>query len=157
MANRLFSEYRFKFYLNASHAIIINGKLGKAHPHTWEYVLNVLLPRNEFIEFNVFENVINDFFAKYQNKTMNQVDPFDTIVPTLENMAEYFGEQLHHLISEKNGQLVQIECSETPTRSYIIAYEEDKDQENALAAGMEATTQESISGILDKILDQMIQ
>ena len=157
MANKMFSEYRFKFYLNASHAIIINGRLGQAHPHTWEYVLNILLPRNEFVEFRVFEKIIEDFFSKYQNQTMNYVEPFDIIVPTLENMAEYFGEQLHRLIAEKGGHLVQIECSETPTRSYIIAYEEDSEKESEYAASLESTEQENVSDVLDKVLDQMIR
>jgi len=156
MANKLYHEYRFKFYLNASHAIFINGRLGQAHPHTWEYVLNILLPRNEFVEFNVFEKTIEQFFAKYQNQTMNKVEPFDTLVPTLENMAEYFGDQLYRLIAEKNGQLTQIECSETPTRSYIIAYEKDKKQESEYAATLDASEQDAISQVLDRVLDQMI-
>ena len=157
MNNDIYREYRFKFYLNANHFIVIDGQEGQRHPHTWEFMVNIAIDRREFVQFNDYEKAIERYFEKYQNRVMNEVPPFDRIVPTLENMAEYFGEQLHHLISEKNGQLIQIECSETPTRSYIIAYEEDKDQEDALAAGMEATTQESISGILDKILDQMIQ
>ena len=34
-----YSQYRFSFYLNASHAIYINGELGDSHPHTWEIVI----------------------------------------------------------------------------------------------------------------------
>lgn len=35
MTNTTFREYKFKFYLNANHFIVINGKEGEVHPHTW--------------------------------------------------------------------------------------------------------------------------
>lgn len=39
MALQLNRTYRFKFYLNANHYIIINGVEGETHPHTWELPL----------------------------------------------------------------------------------------------------------------------
>ena len=42
MATRLYREYKFKFYLNANHYIIINGKNGQTHPHTWEFVFYIM-------------------------------------------------------------------------------------------------------------------
>ena len=34
-------EYKFKFYLNANHYIIIDGKEGEQHPHTWEFMVHI--------------------------------------------------------------------------------------------------------------------
>ena len=34
MSSKIFREYKFKFYLNANHYIIINGKEGETHPDT---------------------------------------------------------------------------------------------------------------------------
>ena len=117
MRNRLPCKYKFKFYLTASHYIIINGKQGASHPHTWEFILDVVLPNSEFVQFSVYERIIEAFFADYQNRTLNDVEPFDAIIPTLENMVEYFGDAIAQRIREAGGQLEQIEGSETPTRA----------------------------------------
>ena len=153
MRNRLLCKYKFKFYLNASHYIIINGKQGEAHPHTWEFILDVVLPNSEFVQFSVYERTIESFFANYQNQTMNDVPPFDTIIPTLENMVEYFGDAIRERIQAAGGQLEQIEGSETPTRSYIISYTQDE----VFLAGSEQSAQAALSDVLDQALAEALK
>ena len=46
-----YKQYKFKFYLNARHAIYRDGVMGQVHPHTWEITLNVIKGRDEFVEF----------------------------------------------------------------------------------------------------------
>ncbi len=153
MRNRLLCKYKFKFYLNASHYIIINGKQGEAHPHTWEFILDVVLPNSEFVQFSVYERTIESFFATYQNQTMNDVAPFDTIIPTLEHMVEYFGDAIRQRIQAAGGQLEQIEGSETPTRSYVISYA----QEESFLTGSEQSAQTALSDILDQALAEALK
>lgn len=151
MENRLMRVYRFKFYLNGGHSILIDGHQGQVHPHTWEFSLKILLQKEEFIEFNVFEKAINLFFEKYQNQTLNGVKPFDVIMPTLENMVDYFGEQLRFIIRSVGGELMEIEGSETPTRSYLVSFEGDSDY----LENVGRFSQESISRIMDRMLDEL--
>ena len=153
MRNKLLCKYKFKFYLNASHYIIINGKQGEAHPHTWEFILDVVLPNSEFVQFSVYERTIEAFFANYQNQTMNDVAPFDTIIPTLENMVEYFGDAIRERIQAAGGPLEQIEGSETPTRSYVISYTQDE----AFLTGSEQSAQAALSDVLDQALADALQ
>ncbi len=153
MRNRLLCKYKFKFYLNASHYIIINGKQGEAHPHTWEFILDVVLPNSEFVQFSVYERTIESFFATYQNQTMNDVAPFDTIIPTLEHMVEYFGDAIRQRIQAAGGQLEQIEGSETPTRSYVISYA----QEESFLTGSEQSAQTALSDILHQPLAEALK
>lgn len=152
MEDKLFCEYRFKFYLNASHSILINGRQGEVHPHTWEFTLDILVPRNEFKEFNSYEQNPARFFAQYQNITLNDVPPFDTIVPTLENMVEYFGDELKKSIRRDGGQLLRIEGSETPTRSYIISYVRRSDYMDSVEDNSEIAFDRMLNKILDDIL-----
>lgn len=152
MEDRLFCEYRFKFYLNASHSILINGRQGAVHPHTWEFTLDILVPRNEFKEFNSYEQNPADFFAQYQNITLNDVQPFDTIVPTLENMVEYFGDELRKSIREDGGELLRIEGSETPTRSYVISY----DRSSVYMDSVEDNSEAALDKMLEKMLDDIL-
>lgn len=153
MRNRLLCKYKFKFYLNASHYIIINGKQGEAHPHTWEFILDVILPNSEFVQFSVYERTIESFFATYQNQTINDLAPFDAIIPTLENMVEYFGDAIRERIQAVGGQLEQIEGSETPTRSYVISY----DQDEVFLTGAEQSAQAALSDVLDQALAEALK
>lgn len=145
----MFHKYRFKFYLNASHYIIINGRQGDVHPHTWEIIIEVLILKKEFVEFNIFERSIEKFFQQYQNQTMNNIPPFNTIMPTLENLVEYFGQEIRILLRKEGGELTQIEGSETPTRTYIITYEHDAEFSDSI----EAMTKDSVDDMLGKMLD----
>ena len=93
MAVNMYREYRLKFYLNMRHYIIINEVKGETHPHTWEFALDIKFSRNLFVEFNIFEQGISQFLEKYQNKILNEAEPFDAMMPTLENVTDYFAEE----------------------------------------------------------------
>lgn len=113
-------EYRLKFYLNAKHYVVFNGKRGEVHPHTWEFCLNILVMFNSFTPFTDYEKVINDYLAPFQNKVLNDVPEFAEKQPSLENIVEAFAVEFDRLILEQNGMLLSVEGSEGPTRSYIV-------------------------------------
>lgn len=116
-----YSQYKFNFYLNASHAIYIDGKLGASHPHTWEIVIRTIKSQKEFVMFNEVEKRIEEFLSKYQNRYINDFEPFDATNPTLENITAYFLEQLEIILEPLGWIIFYIEVSETPTRSYVIS------------------------------------
>ncbi len=152
MAVKLFREYKIKFYLNMRHYIIINGSKGETHPHTWEFALNIRFGRSSFVEFNTFEKGIADYLSGYQNKILNEEEPFDSILPTLENVADYFSEEFDHIIHDTGGVLTTLEASETPTRSYIVNLEEKDDM-------MQLTKEaddKMLSDVMDAVLDGII-
>ena len=105
MALQLNRTYRFKFYLNANHYIIINGVEGETHPHTWEFTIDIMIKNDEFVEFNTYEKSISEYFAKYQNGIMNNFEPFDTVIPTLENMSEKFILDIRDIVEAGDAKL----------------------------------------------------
>lgn len=125
-ANR---EYKLKFYLNAEHYVVLNDKRGEVHPHTWEIQLHFGMPRMLFREFTEIENNINEYFKKYQNKVLNEVSPFDAIVPTLENMSDCFAEECANIIEQLGGVLYSLETAETPTRIYCVTLSDQSNRE----------------------------
>lgn len=133
-----YRQYKFKFYLNASHAISIQGKLGQKHPHTWEITLNTLKLMDGFIQFNQLEKRIEEFFETYQDKLLNEIDPFDVVNPTLENCCEYFKTQLQSILNEEGWVLLMIEMSETPNLTFVINTLEDESVENQQAVELMA-------------------
>lgn len=112
--------YRLKFYLNAQHYIVIDGRRGETHPHTWEFALTIGVASHEFTPFSAFENKVNAFLEPYQNQVLNEREPFDTIMPTLESLVEEFAKALEPIITEAGGSLIEVEGSEGPTRSYSV-------------------------------------
>ena len=151
LENRLFREYRLKFYLNGNHYVIINGKKGETHPHTWEYTIIILVGRESFVEFYRFEKEIEALFAPYQNRVLNELDPFNGIIPSLENQVEYFGNRIQEIVRGIGGRLISIEGSETPTRSYIINLNDAFD-----SFEMEAYTTQVMDEVIDTVLDDLM-
>lgn len=152
LENRLFHEYRLKFYLNGNHYLMFGNTRGETHPHTWEFTLNILVGRETFVEFNQYESAIEKLLAPYQNMVLNEVDPFDAIVPTLENQVEYFGIRIQELVKEIGGRLLSIEGSETPTRSYIINFNDAFD-----SFEMNAFTDDVRRSVIDAVLDDILE
>lgn len=153
MSNQIYREYKLKFYLNASHYIIINGQKGDIHPHTWEFTLSIRFGRSSFTEFNVFEKGISNYLVPYQNRILNEIEPFDAITPTLENMTEYFAGEFSRVIRGIDGILMQLEASETPTRSYILTLSESGDDENE----NESVSDQIRSDVMDAVLDRLVK
>lgn len=116
-----YSQYKYNFYLNASHSIYIDGNLGERHPHTWQISLYLVNCKDDFMKFHEVEHMIEDYLGQYQESYLNEQPPFDTMNPTLENMAHCFMEELQKKLNRLNWVIFTMEMSETPTRSYIIS------------------------------------
>lgn len=153
MSIRLYREYQIKFYLNARHYIIVNGRKGEAHSHTWEFALTIKFGRTSFVEFNVFEKGISDYLSQYQNTVLNEQPPFDGILPTLENMVDYFSDEFYRIIHDIGGVLTRIEGSETPTRSYILNLTGDEEH----ARRSEDVEASILSDVMDAVLDEIVE
>lgn len=152
MAVNIYREYRLKFYLNMRHYIIINDAKGETHPHTWEFALDIKFSRNSFVEFNIFEEGISKFLEQFQNKILNEVEPFDSMMPTLENVTDYFTEEFFKIIYKTGGMLTCVEASETPTRSYIVNISE-QEKNSILNKKADARI---MSEVMDAVLDDII-
>ena len=153
MKARLYREYRFKFYLNASHYIMIDGKEGLTHPHTWEFMLCIMKNMDNFVQFNEFERALDAYFEQYQNRVLNTVSPFDKIVPTLENMSDYFVTDIRRIVREIGGELVMLESSETPTRSYILEFYDDNDFIKTMEKNGNDAIEKAVESVVDSILE----
>lgn len=147
--------YQFKFYLNASHYVIFDGQRGETHPHTWEFATKIQLLKDELVPFDVYERAIEQVFAPYQNKTMNEMAPFDTIVPSLESLVEVFGERLQGVVADLEARLIEIEGSETPTRSYQLNYEDASHAAGSEAVEVPLVDDLDAGEIFDRLLEEL--
>lgn len=113
--------YKLKFYLNASHAIRWEGGIGQQHNHTWEIMVEIKTKDDQMVIFDDLEKSTKALFTGYSGKFLNEVAPFDTINPTLENVAQYFYDIVAAKEEEFQAELCRIEVGESPTRFYCIA------------------------------------
>lgn len=130
MAHEVRRTYCFKTYLNASHYVSFDGKRGEVHPHTWQFSAKVAVAgTTEPKPFADYERAIEAVFEPYQNRVVNECEPFDAIVPTLESLTEVLGEKVRAAAAGMDARLVEFEGSETPARSYLLAYGPETDDE----------------------------
>lgn len=61
-----YQQYKFKFYMDARHAIYIGGKLGEVHPHTWEIVLHVVKERRILNHFIYLKRQLRNFWNLFR-------------------------------------------------------------------------------------------
>lgn len=113
-------QYKFKFYLNAKHAIYRNEVLGEVHPHTWEITLHIAKKEDAFVQFYELEEEVQKYMDLYQGHLLNDMPPFDVLNPTLENCCEYFKDRFTEILTEKGWALIMMEMSDTPSHSYVI-------------------------------------
>ncbi len=151
---KAYREYRLKSYLNMNHFITINGKQGQTHPHTWEFVVTMVVDGEGFVEFGTFEALIEEYLEKYQNKILNTMEPFDTVVPTIENVTDYFDGELKALLQGHGGELVSIEGSETPTRGYIVSHRNEPEFTEWVSRREAAQASNLIQYVVGKIVGE---
>jgi 6-pyruvoyltetrahydropterin/6-carboxytetrahydropterin synthase len=99
----------------------MNGTRGERHPHTWQISLYIVNNQDTFMMFNEVEKIMEDYLGEYQGKYINDIPPFLTMNPTLENIAHCFMEELQKKLNPHNWVIITMEISETPSRSYIIS------------------------------------
>lgn len=116
--------YRIKAYLNANHFVVFDGTKGKTHPHTWEFIATIYTTNNNIVKFSDTEKAIMSVFEPYQDHVINEVEPFSVIIPSLENLTEYFASQITEAVKPFDYHLRRFEGSETPVRTYGVRFPE---------------------------------
>lgn len=75
------------------------------------------------------------------------------IMPTLENVTDYFSSEFYRIIHDIGGMMTRLEASETPTRSYIVNMAEQEGN-----AQINADTENIIlSEVMDAVLDDLTE
>ena len=114
-------SYVIRTYLNASHAMRWPDQLGQRHPHTWEIICQIKKRDvKKFIKFNQMEDQISAALQPFQNQFLNKIAPFDHVNPSLENLTDYFFDQINAQLESIDCVLLQLQLGESPTRFYRI-------------------------------------
>ena len=75
------------------------------------------------LSFTDMENLIEDSLSRYQEVLLNDIEPFDRLSPTVENLCMEFKRVIEKRLESEDWRILSVELSETPTRSFIIVEE----------------------------------
>lgn len=82
------------------------GKCENIHGHNWRVVLNVRGERlNDIgllIDFNDLKAVLKKVTGYLDHKNLNEVEPFDKVNPSSENIAEYIAIEVQRGLNDIN-------------------------------------------------------
>lgn len=120
MANLVFS-YRIKSFFNASHAIRWDSGIGQRHSHTWEVNCEFRSQQGQTVVFKDLEEKLNNIFQKFSGSFLNQLEYFQEINPTVENVAVWLYKLVTPAVETLKVRLIRLEVAESPTRSYCIS------------------------------------
>ncbi|VDH10335.1 6-pyruvoyl-tetrahydropterin synthase family protein [Lactiplantibacillus plantarum] len=115
--------YKIKSYVNASHAVRWATGSGKKHTHTWEIVCE-LHTVDAMVAFYDIEKNLHQALDELSGKFLNNLPEFKTVNPTVENVTEYLFTKIDKTLRDNGAQLLRIEVSDSPTRSYCISVTE---------------------------------
>ncbi len=104
--------------------------MATSHAHTFELTLFIEVKKENFYLYDEIESVVYDCLMPYEYKELEEVEPFDQIEATLENMGNVFFSKLDIALEAFSFHLIKLEISETPSRVYIVSpYDKRLDNE----------------------------
>ena len=123
---------RVKTDFSAAHSLRgYQGDCARIHGHNWNIEAEILTHKlNNIgigIDFKDIKAGLKEILAPYDHQYINEIEPFDKINPTAENLSQYIFQKLKDMVnSEKDGiKLNSITIWETQRSS--VRYEEVND------------------------------
>jgi 6-pyruvoyltetrahydropterin/6-carboxytetrahydropterin synthase len=106
---------------SAAHQLrLYDGSLEPIHGHNWKVVVTVESPTLDSIgvvmDFHELERLVDAIIGPFHNRHLNEVQPFDELNPSAENVALHIGRSLALPVSVR---LVAVEVWETGENSAV--------------------------------------
>jgi 6-pyruvoyltetrahydropterin/6-carboxytetrahydropterin synthase len=103
----------------AAHALReYRGAAEPLHGHSWRVVVTAgsdrLDPDGLAVDFVVLQNAVSELLARFRHRNLNDVEPFDRLNPSAENLAVWVAERLNQAQVTGAGRLVSVEVWEGP-------------------------------------------
>ncbi len=103
------------------------GDCSRMHGHNWkvevEMVASELDPAGMGIDFKEIKNAANEIAKRLDHRYLNEIEPFDRVNPTAENIAAYFYRQLRGMLDRDSVRVSAVTIWETDRAS--VRYAED--------------------------------
>lgn len=111
--------YLYHITFNAMHNLTPEDPK-KMHAHTFCVGIYVIEEQEDHPVFQNTENIIKQYFDRYQGIRLNELSPFNMTVPTLENMGEIFYWDLKPIFTRNGMNLLLLEIGDSPISTYCV-------------------------------------
>lgn len=106
----------------AGHAIVIKGQRESVHGHNFRVTAVVCGEQLDadglLCDFHSVERQLRRITGQYNNKSLNETEPFDKINPTAENIARQIAEELDaslaSVLRANNARVSAVRVTESP-------------------------------------------
>jgi queuosine biosynthesis protein QueD len=108
-----------KDHFDAAHYLYdYPGECRNLHGHTWDIEVSVessqLCELGMVYDFALLKRDLKAVLARYDHKYLNEIEPFDSISPTAENLARIIFEELAEKISQEGVTVTEVAVWESP-------------------------------------------
>lgn len=89
---------------SAAHAIVMAGERETLHGHDWRVTVRIggdtLDADGLLVDFHKVQHDLSAIVEPWHNRSLNEVEPFDTVNPTAELVAKTIGDRLTKTLPE---------------------------------------------------------
>lgn len=113
------------FFLNAKHRVELSGTSSVAHNHSWrletEFRARFLgASETPAVEFADLEQAVRSILRPYEARYLNDVPPFNRVVPMTENIARFLYGAIRDAAAVHGVDLIKVTLWEGPTKGVTV-------------------------------------
>ena len=120
--------YKLNVISNFASAHKLNGYEGMCknlHGHNWKVRLTVICKTLDNIgmamDFGILKSNLNTLLDKLDHQYLNELQPFEFMNPTSENLARYIFQELVTILSGYNCEIAEVEVWESEKASVVYS------------------------------------
>jgi 6-pyruvoyltetrahydropterin/6-carboxytetrahydropterin synthase len=112
-------EVYVKTHFSAAHRLKgYSGDCARSHGHNWMVEVYVrcreLNPIGIGIDFRDIKQSVKEVLSRLDHFDLNELEPFQTVNPSSENIAKYLYQELSKELSSDSTEVSKVKVSETP-------------------------------------------
>jgi len=113
-----------KDHFDAAHLLYdYPGECRNLHGHTWDVEVTVqssqLCELGMVYDFALLKKDLKAVLSRYDHKNLNEIEPFDKISPTAENLARIIYDHLHEKIVQPGVTVTEVAVWESPIAKLV--------------------------------------
>jgi 6-pyruvoyltetrahydropterin/6-carboxytetrahydropterin synthase len=102
------------------------GKCQNIHGHNFQITVSIKTkddPKGYAVDFYEVKDYLCNISQVLDHQNLNEIEPFNILNPTTENLAKYIAEQLTPCLAGKDCQLISVKVNETAdfSATYILS------------------------------------
>jgi 6-pyruvoyl-tetrahydropterin synthase len=122
-------ELSIDTFFNASHAVVIKGRMGEQHTHSYRLSVrcrskSISGQEQIIIDYTTLRDRVNRVAQAYNNQVLDDLPPFKNLKSTTENLTAVLFQQLRKALVGLPVELTSITVWESPTVSVTLTKEE---------------------------------